>query len=108
MSRTRPKLRDSNQTTVLLIAGDYSLHSEAIRNTLALAVNRPNARPYDLALMYGREMQAIKRRHAEDLYLAPLGLNTDLLGAQQKEMTSGLSTFLSNRCRDIWGRMLRR
>ncbi len=70
---------------ILLIAGDYSLHSEAIK-TVQKEV-RPNTTPHNIALMYGRAMQAIKRRHAEGIVLAPLGLNTDLLNAQQNEMS---------------------
>jgi hypothetical protein len=73
--------------TMLLISGDYSLHSEAIKTTQHALQSRPDATPGDIALMYGRAMQAIKQRHAEDIFLAPLGLNTDLLAAQQNELS---------------------
>jgi hypothetical protein len=37
--------------------------------------------------MYAQAVQAIKRRQAEDIYLAPVGLNVDTFLAQQKEMS---------------------
>jgi hypothetical protein len=80
--------------TLLLIAGDYSLHSEAIKTTQRDLADRPKATPHDIALAYGRTIQAIKRRYAEDIYLAPLGLNTDLLMAQQREMSADISDKL--------------
>jgi 20S proteasome alpha/beta subunit len=88
------KVAQMTKQTMLLISGDYALHSEAIRNAQRELMNRQNASPRDVALIYGRQMQAIKRRHAEDIYLAPLGLNTDLLAAQQKEMSDGLVSAL--------------
>lgn len=81
------KVAEMTRHTLLLIAGDYSLHTEAIRSTKIELLNRPEASPNDIALIYGRTIQAIKRRQAEDTYLAPLGLNNDLLMAQQKEMS---------------------
>jgi 20S proteasome alpha/beta subunit len=88
------KVAQMTRQTMLLISGDYALHSEAIRNAQRELVNRHNASPRDVALIYGRQMQTIKRRHAEDIYLAPLGLNTDLLNAQQKEMSDSLVSAL--------------
>lgn len=79
--------------TVILIAGDYALHSEAIKETLVNVGDRI-PKPSDVALRYGRAIQAIKRRHAEDIYLAPLGLNTDLLSAQHGEMSDALASTL--------------
>jgi hypothetical protein len=46
-------------------------------------------------------MQAIKRRHAEDLYLAPLGLNTDMLNAS--EMSDSLVSALVNQMQAYQG-----
>jgi hypothetical protein len=81
------KLALMGKRALLLIAGDYSLHSEAIKTTQHQIKNRPDASPHDIALIYGRVLQGIKRRQAEDIFLAPLGLNTDLLNAQQNEMS---------------------
>jgi len=70
---------------VILIAGDFSLHSEALR---AVQKNvRQDSKPENIALRYGQAIQAVKRRHAEDIYLAPIGLNTDTFLSQQKELS---------------------
>jgi hypothetical protein len=61
---------------LLAIAGDYSIHSQAIKDTHKQLRGNVKPDPYDVALIYGRAIQAIKRRQAEDLYLSPLGLNT--------------------------------
>ncbi len=72
---------------IVLIAGDYSLHSEAILETRKQIRDDFSVPPQNIALIYGRSIQAIKRRQAEDLYLAPLGMNTDTFIAQQRELS---------------------
>lgn len=76
-----------NGQGVILIAGDYTVHSEAIRETKRQIASTPNPAPRNIALIYGQAIQAAKRRQAEDLYLAPLGLNTDSFLTQQPEMS---------------------
>ena len=87
--------------TSVLISGDYSLHSEALKKTVTELERNPSAAPYDVALIYGRAIQAIKRRHAEDLYLAPLGLNTDMLNAS--DMSDSLVSALVNQMQAYQG-----
>lgn len=94
------KVANFSRNVMLLISGDYALHSEAIKTTMKDLAGRQNVLPRDVALMYGRAMQAIKRRHAEDIYLAPIGLNTDTLFAQQKEMSDSLTSALINQLQD--------
>jgi hypothetical protein len=69
---------------LLLIAGDYTVHSEAIRETKRQIASLPNVAPSRIALIYGQAVQGAKRRQAEDLYLAPLGLNTETFLASAK------------------------
>lgn len=71
----------------ILIAGAYPIHSEAILETMKQLKTTPEAHPQNIALIYGRAIQAIKRRHAEDIFLAPLSLNTDTFLAQQKDFS---------------------
>lgn len=97
------KVANFSRNVMLLISGDYALHSEAIKTTMKDLAGRQNVLPRDVALMYGRAMQAIKRRHAEDIYLAPIGLNTDTLFAQQKEMSDSLTSALINQLQDYRG-----
>jgi hypothetical protein len=88
--------------TMLLIAGDYSLHSEAIQTTQHELIKRPHASPHDIALIYGRTIQSIKRRHAEDIILAPLGLNTDILN----EMSGGNADRLITQMQEYRGEVV--
>jgi 20S proteasome alpha/beta subunit len=70
---------------VVAIAGDLSLHSEAIMKTKDQVQGRLDTKPQAIASIYGTAIQSIKRRQAEDEYLAPLGLNTDTFLSQQNE-----------------------
>jgi hypothetical protein len=73
--------------SLVMIAGDYSLHTQAMKEMYGHLIGVTDAKPRDIALIYGRAIQGIKRRQAEDLFLAPLGLNTDSFLAQQKDMS---------------------
>jgi hypothetical protein len=88
---------------VILIAGDYTVHSEAIKETRRQIASIKNASPKQLALIYGQAIQSTKRRQAEDLYLAPLGLNTDTFIAQQREMSGGSVDLLMNQLQTYHG-----
>lgn len=76
----------------ILIAGDYAYHSAAIAATYTQAGK--NASPENIATIYGQALQVVKRKEAEDLYLAPLGLNTDTFIAQQREMSDSFVATL--------------
>ncbi|MGB7254085.1 MAG: hypothetical protein WBC94_10800, partial [Xanthobacteraceae bacterium] len=87
--------------TLALIAGDYSLHSQAIKDLL----KQTNAQtsPENVAKIYGQTIQAIKRREAEDLYLAPVGLNTDTFLAQQSDLSDGFVAKLREQLQGYQG-----
>jgi hypothetical protein len=85
---------------MLMIAGDYTVHSQALRITHDHVGKNPNATPNNVATVYGTAIQAIRRKQAEDIILAPLGLNTDTFLAQQKELSDifadGIKVQLQN------------
>jgi hypothetical protein len=70
-----------------MISGDYALHSEAVDSLQKTLPASPNKSPENIALLYGRKIQEIKLRRAENLYLAPLGMNSDSFLAQQGDMS---------------------
>jgi hypothetical protein len=74
---------------LVLVAGDFAFQSEAVRATIKQIGGKIDTSPQNIALVYAQALQAIKRRHAEDLYLAPLGLNTDTFLAQQRDLSDG-------------------
>jgi len=90
-------------SVLVMIAGDYSIHSEALLATRKNIGSNVSAHPKDVALFYGTAIQAIKRRHAEDLYLAPLGLNTDSFIAQQRELSEGFIDRLTSQMQGFRG-----
>ncbi len=77
---------------IITVAGDYGYHSQAIKETLKQT--DANSKPQNVAAIYAQCLQAIKRKEAEDLYLAPLGLNTDTFLAQQKDMSESFIASL--------------
>jgi hypothetical protein len=81
--------------SIILVAGDIAVHSQAIRETEKEIRGRQLA-PHDLALIYGRAIQTINRRQAETEILAPLGLNTDTFHAQQKDLSEGFVNTLTS------------
>lgn len=78
--------------TLVLVAGDVAYHSAAL--TATYTQTGDNAAPETIATIYGQAIQNIKRKEAEDLYLAPLGLNTDTFIAQQREMSDSFASTL--------------
>jgi hypothetical protein len=72
--------------SLVLVAGDIGIHSQAIRDT-EKEIRGRQVSPHDIAQIYGRAIQSINRRQAENEILAPLGLNTDTFHAQQKDFT---------------------
>jgi hypothetical protein len=97
------KISFITSNTVILIAGDYSLHSEAIDDTHKQIHLNPDQTPHNIALIYGRAVQKIKQRQAEDRFLAPLGMNSDTFIAQQKEMSEGFIGRITDQLQEFRG-----
>jgi hypothetical protein len=85
------------------IAGDYSIHSEALLETRKQIGINANIHPQNVAILYGKSIQAIKRRQAEDLHLAPLGMNTDTFLAQQRELLDSVANRLTDQLQNFEG-----
>ena len=92
-----------NQRALILISGDYAFHTEAILATQRQVQSKPDLSPENIALNYGRTIQSIKRRHAEDLILAPLGMNTDTFVAQQRELSEGFVERITSQLQNYVG-----
>jgi hypothetical protein len=88
---------------LISIAGDYSIHSEALLDTRKQIGIDTNTHPKNVALLYGKAIQAIKRRQAEDLHLAPLGMNTDTFLAQQRELLDSVANHLTDQLQKYQG-----
>ena len=97
------KIANITSKVLLMIAGDYSLHSQAVQRTMGQFGFKPNASPEEIAVFYGRAIQAIKLKEAEDYYLAPLGLNSDSFISQQKDMAPHFVTMLTDQMQSYRG-----
>lgn len=97
------KLSFITPRTVIMIAGDYAIHSEALRKLSKIVQNNAAFLPENVALQYGQQIQAIKRRYAEDLYLSPLGMNTDTFLSQQKEFSDGFVARITDQLQRYQG-----
>jgi hypothetical protein len=97
------KMAQLSPRCLVLIAGDYAIASEAIFGTHKQLRGDPNAAPENIALVYGRAIQAIKRRQAEDLILSPLGLNTDTFMAQQRDLSNVFVDRITNQLQSYRG-----
>lgn len=72
--------------SIVLVAGDIAIHSQAIRDT-SREIGSRDLQPHDIALTYGRAIQAVNRRQAENEILAPLGLTAASFHTQQHEFS---------------------
>jgi hypothetical protein len=97
------KVSRASPTTVVMIAGDYSLHTQALKEMFGQLKGATNPTPKNIALIYGRAIQGVKRRQAEDLFLAPLGLNTDSFIAQQKDMSEQFVNSITSQLQNYRG-----
>ena len=97
------KVAEFGENVLALVAGDFSIHSEAMKNTQLQLRGDRQPEPERVALIYGQAIQAIKRRQAETLYLSPLNLNTESFLSQQKEMSDGLTNALLERMQSYQG-----
>jgi 20S proteasome alpha/beta subunit len=87
------KLAAINHKTIVLVAGDYAIHSHAVKKTMETV--DAAASPYQIAQFYGHQIQLLRRQEAEAVYLAPLGLNTDTFLAQQRELSEAFVTTIT-------------
>jgi 20S proteasome alpha/beta subunit len=97
------KIAKVSDRALIAVAGDYSLHSEAIARTEAQLKRRPDTAPYALALIYGQAIQEIKRKQAEDMVLAPIGLNLDIFHDQIREYPDAYSEGIKRQMQEYHG-----
>jgi hypothetical protein len=75
-----PQFKVSFQTkrAIILIAGDYPTHTEALQQTQKTIINTSEDHPATIAEIYASSLRQVKFKHACDIYLGPLGLTSDV------------------------------
>jgi 20S proteasome alpha/beta subunit len=91
------------QRTIIMIAGEYPVHSQALIATSRQVRNDPSFSPRNIAMIYGQALQSVKQKQAEDYYLAPIGLNTETFLAQQRDMSEGFVDTITNQLQNFRG-----
>lgn len=82
---------------VVLIAGNYSVHSEAIQSTMKHLAITPTADVREIAELYGSFVAEYRLREAGHLYLKPLGLSVDALAnGGGGQLSSELASQMQN------------
>jgi 20S proteasome alpha/beta subunit len=88
---------------LILVAGDYALHSEALMRTQRRLMSEPEASPGDIAELYASCIRDIKFRYASNIYLAPLGLTPDKFYDRQIDFDTSFLTRITNQLQDYQG-----
>jgi 20S proteasome alpha/beta subunit len=88
---------------MLLIAGQYPTHTQAIQQVVKQLRSRPESTPETIAALYGKAIQKIRLQLAEDKYLAPFGMNTDTFIAQQRDMSQAFVATITQQLQDFDG-----
>lgn len=73
---------------MILIAGSYAIHSEALRYTQRTLLETPEIDPGVIAEIYASYIRDIKGRFARQTYLAPLGLSHEEFLSKQKDFSA--------------------
>jgi len=78
-----PQFKVSFQTkrAMILIAGDYPTHSEALQQTQKIIRNTSEDDPATIAEIYASSLRQVKFKHACDICLSPLGLASNIFSA---------------------------
>ena len=100
---SQQKVAEITPRILLLIAGDFATHSEAIQATKADLKGDENASPHRVAIIYGQALQRIKRREAEDIFLAPFSMNTDSFLSQQNDLKDSFVSDLKDQLQGFQG-----
>lgn len=81
--------------SMLLVAGDMAVHSQAIADAEKEIQDR-DLTPHEVARVYGRCIQSINRQQAENEILAPLALSADTFLGDQKNFSPAFVELITN------------
>jgi 20S proteasome alpha/beta subunit len=92
-----------SKNAVIVIAGQYPMHSQALKEMVKRADIKPETPPETIANLYGKAIQKIRMQLAEDAILAPFGMNTDTFIAQQRDMSQGFVDRITTQMQEFQG-----
>lgn len=93
------KISRLTPSTLLMVAGDMTVHTEAITYALD-EINLITApKIAEVVDIYAKHIKNIRRRRAETLYLEPLGLDIKSFNDNQKNMLPQIAVEITNEVR---------
>jgi hypothetical protein len=92
-----------SKNAIIVIAGQYPMHSQALKELVKRADIKAETPPETIANLYGKAIQKIRMRLAEDAILAPFGMNTDTFIAQQRDMSAGFVERITTQIQEFQG-----
>lgn len=78
-----------------LCAGDTDLHTMIATSALSDVINNSVSSVHEVARLYAQHFAVLRRRRAEETYLAPLGLDASSFIARQQEMEASQVSLLT-------------
>jgi 20S proteasome alpha/beta subunit len=88
---------------IVVIAGQYPVHTQALKELIKSGQIKTETPPATIAQLYSKSIQKIRVQLAEDILLAPLGLNTDMFIAQQRDMAESFVKRISDQLQEFEG-----
>jgi hypothetical protein len=76
---SQQKVGTLSRRIIVLVAGNMSIHSEAIQKTRRALTAAPTERVEEVAAIYGAAIKDYRVREAAQIYLSPLGLTPESL-----------------------------
>jgi hypothetical protein len=87
---------------MVLIAGDYPTHSEALQQTQRTIASTSEDDPATIAEIYASSIRGIKFRHACNLYLSPVGLTSEIF-TSKSDISNDFLVSLANQVQSYVG-----
>jgi hypothetical protein len=96
------KLSVQGKRALILVSGEYTIHSEALLNCQRTIIANSLTEPFAIAEAYAQAINDVKRRHAATLYLSPLNLTSDIFSGHATVSVEILAS-LANQMQDYRG-----
>ncbi len=85
---------------LILISGDYAIHSEALMKTQSRLLSDTENSPGEIAEIYASYIRDIKFRYACNVYLSPLGLTSESFYSRQSGFEENFLHRIANQLQE--------
>lgn len=96
------KVSFQGRRAIILIAGDYPTHSEALQQTQRTIARTSEDDPATIAEIYASSLRGLKFKHACNIYLSSLGFSSDIFSSKS-DISNDLLVSLANQVQSYAG-----